>query len=57
MENIKILSEDEWSMMVGLLVRCGENVRELAREFSQGDCGKDCYVKTPLDLFSESIDC
>lgn len=91
MENIKILSEDEWSMMVGLLVRCGENGRELAREFSQGitfggktpdsdtlnnairriacnntictcdriktifDCGKECYVKTPLDLFQNTL--
>ena len=90
-ENIKILSEDEWSMMVGLLVRCGNNGRELAREFSQGitfggktpdsdtlnnairriachntictcdkiktifDCGKECYVKSPVDLFQNTL--
>ena len=35
-EHIKILSEEEWRMMVSLLVRCGKNGRELATEFSQG---------------------
>lgn len=90
-EHIKILPEEEWRMMVSLLVRCGKNGRELAREFSQGislngkniskeqliniinhlsfyhesytcknikkifDCGKECYVKTPLDLFQNNL--
>ena len=90
-EHIKILSEEEWRMMVSLLVRCGKNGRELASEFSQGvslngrniseekltniinhlafshesctcenikkifDCGKECYVKTPLDLFQNNL--